>query len=489
MGVTQMKFLDTLTNFVANIGVGTSKKAFDQFALKHIDDQTLEAMYRGDFLSRKVVDAPVKDVFRVWRSWQAEKDRIASIEAAEKRHKVRAKLALASIWARLYGGSIMIIGTGGDASQPLVSSSVGRGGLKYLTVLPRKIVQVPELDMDPALPSFGAPLVYRLNSQRGHVDIHPSRVIRFLGAPRPDIDTNTEGWGDSILQVVNDALHNASLSQAGVSELVHEAKTDIIKIKNLGTLLSTDAGTKVLLDRFRNALMLKSINNTLLLDAEDEHSRVQTSFSGLPEVVRVFLEIVAAASDIPVTRLLGTSAKGLNATGEGDARNYYDFLDGWRDDNLAPALDILDPLLWQDEIGAVPKDAYYEFNPLWQMTEKEKAELAKSKAETTRALSSLGLIPEEPFARALVNQLIEDGTYPGLEAEMADLLASGADIVPEERPDDDVRSARNGQTKTRDAEGLGAPGDRAADWRGARLSAHPEFARWLSDAVGSQQRH
>lgn len=485
-----MRFFDTLTNFVANIGVGTSKKVFDQYALNALDDQTLEAMYRGDFLSRKVVDAPVNDIFRPWRSWQAMPEQITAMEAAEKRHQVRLKLALAAKWGRLYGGSVVIIGTGGNASLPLVPATVGKGGLRYLTVLPRKIVQVPELETDPIQPNFATPKMYRLNGKHGQqVDIHPSRIIRFLGAPRPDIDTNTEGWGDSILQVVNDALHNASLSMAGVSELVHEAKVDIVKIKNLGTLLSTDAGTKLLLDRFRNSGMLKSINNTLLLDAEDEHSRVQTAFTGLPDVIRVFLEVVAAASDIPVTRLLGTSAKGLNATGEGDMRNYYDFLDGWRKDNLAPVLDILDPLLWQDETGSVPKDAYYEFNPLWQMTEKEKAELAKSKAETTRALSSLGLIPEEPFARALVNQLIEDGTYPGLEAEMADLLASGADIVPEERPDDDVRPARNGQTKARDEEGLGAPGDRAADWRGARLSAHPEFARWLSDAVGSQQRH
>lgn len=486
-----MKLVDGLINFVANMAVGNSKKAFDQFAVREVPPEQLNAMYRGDWLSRKVVDLPVKDIIRPWRSWQAEADKIGAIEEAETRHKLAAKLALALVYDRLFGGSVILIGAG--AASPMLElrpEHVGRGGLKYLTVLRRRDVQAGEIEKDPTSPFYGEPGSYTLLSAAGaSVQVHPSRVIRIVSMPRHDVEANAEGWGDSILQVVHEALHNAGLAMAGVAELIHEAKVDVVRVHDLTEQLSTDEGTERLSKRFQNASMLKSINNTLLLDKEDEWDRKQTSFASLPELIMTYLQVVSGASDIPVTRLLGTSAKGLNATGEGDARNYYDFLDGLRKDVLKPILDRLDPYLWRDAIGSVPKGAHYEFSPLWQMTEKEKAELAKSKAETAKTHAGLGLIPDEPLARALVNQLIEDGTYPGLEAEMADLLASGADIVPEERPDDDVRSASNGQTKARDEEGLGAPGDRAADWRGARLSAHPEFARWLSDAVGSQQRH
>lgn len=487
-----MKLLDTLTNFVAGLGAGNSKKLFDQFTLSGLHDQQIEAMYRGDFLSRKVIDVPVRDVMRPWRSWQAEAKQITAIEAAEKQFSVRTELAKALVWARLYGGSVILIGAGNpEPSVAMLPEAVARGGLRYLRALPRKMISVSEMDLDPASPGFGAPKMYHLDTTtRGRIDVHPSRVVRFLGAPRPDLDTNTEGWGDSILQVVHDAIHNAALSMAGTSELVHEAKVDIVKIKNLGAMLSTDAGTKVLLDRFGNAAKLKSINNTLLLDGEDEHDRIQTSFDGLPEVIRVFLEIVSAAADIPVTRLLGTSSKGLNATGEGDTRNYYDFLDGWRIENVAPALDVIDVLLWRHALGVVPQDAYYEFNPLWQMTEKERADLSKTKAETAKVHATLGWLPEEPMARALLNQLIEDGTYPGIEPLVADLLASDEPIVSEDLPDDDVQPRGDGPRARRKP----AQADRSArggtnDWWRTGSDPFADVHDLLDHEVGASKPH
>jgi uncharacterized protein len=487
-----MNIFDTLTNFVASLGVGSSKKGFDRFVHYERDFQQLEAMYRGDFLSRKVVDVPVRDVIRPWRSWQAKPEQITAIEDAEKQFEVKSELAKALAWARLYGGSVTLIGAGDvDPGVPLVPASVPKGGLRYLRSLPRKMVQVSELDLDPASPGFGSPKLYHINTQKGgRIDIHPSRVLRFVGAPRPDLDLNAEGWGDSVLQVVYDALHNAALAMGGTSELVHEAKVDIVKIKNLAALLSTDSGTKVLLDRFSNTAKLKSINNTFVLDAEDEHNRVQTSFTALPDVIRVFLEIVSAAADIPVTRLLGTSAKGLNATGEGDTRNYYDFLDGWRVENLAPALNTIDVLLWQHALGAVPKDAYYQFNPLWQLSEKEKADLAKTKADTAKVHASLGLLPEEALARGLANQLIEDAVYPGFETEMADLLASDEPIVPEDKPDDDVQpGGNNPRARRKSAQADHTPRGGAVDWWGIRSDPLAGLDDLLDHEVVPSQRH
>lgn len=486
-----MKLFDGLINFVANLAVGNSKRAFDQFVVPVIDDAKLEAMYRGDWLSRKVVDAPIKDIFRPWRTWKAEADLITAIEEAEKRHKIRAKLALAMLFDRLYGGGVIVIGANNShPMMPLMPEHIGKGGLKYLTVLRRRDIQAGDIDNDPFSPGYGEPKWYTLLGQSGSVQIHASRVIRFASIMRPDFEMNPERWGDSILQIVNDALHNAGLSQTGVAELIHEAKVDIVRLSGLSETLSTEEGTAALTKRFQAMGLLKSINNTTVLDKDDEWDRHQTTWAGLPDIIMTFLNIVSGASDIPVTRLLGSSAKGLNATGEGDARNYYDFLDGIRADTLRPALERLDELLWRDATGAVPKDVFFEFAPLWQMTAKEKADLAKTKAETAQVHARLGLLPEEPLARGLANQLIEDGVYPGFETEMAELLASGADIVPEEVPDDDVQPSGNGKgARSKSSQADHLAGDRADRWSGTRLSAHPEFSRWLADEMGSGQRH
>jgi hypothetical protein len=164
--------------------------------------------------------------------------------------------------------------------------------------------------------------------------------------------------------------------------------------------------------------------------------------------MREFLNIVAGAADIPVTRLLGQSPGGLNATGESDIRNYYDRISGDQNTWLTPAMTPLDNALWMSATGTRPTDAWYEWASLWQQTPKEKAETAKIKADATQIYSSSGLIPADALAKGVQNQLIEDGVYPGLEdaleesaAELAiepldpeSEMESDPNIDPEEEP-------------------------------------------------------
>ena len=43
-----------------------------------------------------------------------------------------------------------------------------------------------------------------------------------------------------------------------------------------------------------------------------------------------------------------------------------------------------------------------------------------------------GLVPPEALAKGRINQLIEDGTYPGLEAAVAEALAAQEMLAEEE---------------------------------------------------------
>jgi hypothetical protein len=52
-------------------------------------------------------------------------------------------------------------------------------------------------------------------------------------------------------------------------------------------------------------------------------------------------------------------------------------------------------------------------------TADEQAKTAKTKAETTQIYVNSGLIPDDIMARAVAGQLIEDGTYPGAEDDLA----------------------------------------------------------------------
>lgn len=486
---------DSLTNLVANLAIGNAKSAYDRFGVPAVPDDQLEALYRGNWIGRKIIDLPVTDMMRPWRSWQADRNLITAIEEGEKRHKVRSKVAQAKKLARLYGGSAILIGADtSDPRLPLNINAVRKGDLRYLTVLTRRMIVPNSRNLDPEDPNYGEPLYYTLSSQKyGAIEVHPSRVLRFLGAERPDIDNNVDGWGDSILQVVYSAVHAASLSHTGIAELIHEAKVDIIKVKDLGTLLSTEQGTNLLTRRFQNASLMKSINNTLLIDKDEEHDRTQTSFAGLPDVLMALMQVVSGAADIPVVRFLGTSPKGLNATGESDLVNYYDSLDGQRDTDLRPKLEMLDELLWRDATGsAAPKETYFDFGPLWQLPEKDKADVEHKRAQTSQIYANMALVPEEALARGVVNQLIENGTYPGLEAEIEKYLAANKELVPEETEvegaEAELQSRKNGAPQETPQEDR-APSYPALDGPRTRLSAYPELARQISHRLDPSQRH
>lgn len=450
-----MQILDTLQNLVSGLFTAKDKASADTFVFAQLSPMELEAAYRGGGFARKIVDIPPFDMTRAWRNWQAEAPQIEAIEAEEKRLDLRRKVKRAMQLARVWGGAAIIIGFGdADPSKP-APTNIGKGGIKFLTVVPRRDLSAGEIDRDPMSPFYGEPTKYVISSRTGgSVDIHPSRVIRFIGAEYPDILNVADCWGDSVIQVVADALRNAELGAQGTAALIHEAKVDVIRVPNMMAEVGSAAYRNLLIQRFTLANTLKSFNNTLLLDKDEEWDRKQTSFSQLPEVIQTFLSILAGVSDIPATRLLGRSPDGQNSTGDSDIRNYYDRLSAEQENELRPRLARIDEPLIISALGARPAEVHYRWAPLWQPTEVERANIAKTKAETTQIYVNAALLPSDALARAVANQLVEDGTYPGLEAALDDAeqtveeYALGAEEAAAEQAAAAAEAARAGQMAT-----------------------------------------
>lgn len=414
-------FLDTLTNLVAGLFTGKDKLAHDRFGLVPQDRGQLDAAYRGDWIARKVIDVPPFDMTREWRRWHADPAQIAAIEAEEARLGVQRKVARALRLARLYGGAALVLGAGdGDPAQPL--PPLGRGALRYLHVMHRWEIVPGEIDRDVLSPGFGEPGWYQVASAAstgaggagaGGVQLHPSRVVRLSGAELPD-GPGADGWGDSVLQAVMDAIRQAGLATQGVATLIHEAKLDVIRIPQLTQNLAQADYAKRLVDRFTLANTMKGLVNALVIDKEEEWDRKQLSFAQLPEIMQQYLQIAAGAADIPATRLLGQAPAGLNATGEGDIRNYYDRIAAEQRVMLGPALRRLDEALILSALGTRPPEIRCEWAPLWQLGATDRAEISLKKAQATEIYARTALLPPEILAAAVWGQLLEDRVYPGL---------------------------------------------------------------------------
>ena len=160
---------------------------------------------------------------------------------------------------------------------------------------------------------------------------------------------------------------------------------------------------------------MKSLYSLMLLDQNEQWKRQEVNLTYLPDIIRTYLAICAGAGDIPVTRMLGDPPKGMNATGDSDIRNYYDRVSVDQNMHIKPALARLDQVLVRSALGTYDDTIFYNWNPLWQMDQMQRADIATKKANAFKIDADSGLIPTEVLTEARINQLIEDGTYPGLE--------------------------------------------------------------------------
>ena len=438
----QWRFKDTLINFLSGLGVPGRDKAVSSFwSYTPLTQQDVETAYRSNWIARKLVDIPAYDATRAWRAWQTDTDKSEKLEDLESELKVSRHLRNALIMARLYGGSALILGVDrGRSSDELNIKEVKKGDFKFIVPVSRYALGTGPLITDVMSPNYGKPEYFTRNLTSStasplEYQIHPSRVIIMQGMGLPDPFSSGEIWGDSVLQVCLDAVQGATGVVQAVATLVQEAKIDVIKIPDLSQNLATQEYTNQLISRFQLANSAKSIINTLLLDKEEEWQRITADMNGLPEILKMFLLIASGAADIPATRMLGQSPVGLNATGDGDLRNYYDRINSEQTNVMSPALTVLDDVLIASCFGSRNPSIYYEWNSLWQITAEEKANIASIKAKTFQIDATVGLIDQEALRIGRQNQLIEDGFYPGLEEalEEQDQLGLESMVSPEEQ--------------------------------------------------------
>lgn len=455
--VTQMKprwqrVGDALQNLLSGLGViGKDKSVHTTFTFNLLSDDQLTNAYRGDWMARKIVDIPADDATRAWRDWQADEEQISLLEAEERRLDLRGKLREAMQGARLYGGSVVFMGIRNDPPmEPLDPTTIKKGDIKFIHPASRITVSA-QRPIDNLMDEFyGEPEYYEVTgTDVGTVRVHPSRCVRLLGARLPDKRMATSSiWGDSVLQVCEEALKQAGMTLASVSTMVQEATVDVISVPNLIEGVTNPAMEEKFISRFVTAAAIKSTTNALLLDKEETWERISQNFAGLPDIARLFLLVISGAADIPATRFLGQSPVGMNSTGESDLHNYYDKISSEQNTILSPALARLDDVLIRSALGDRPDEIFYNWAPLWQMTEKEHAEIAKSKAEAFRIDVESGIIPLDALREGRQNQLIEDGTYPGFEGALRD-----SDAEPDlDENDPQVQEQFSGETITMPAQ-------------------------------------
>lgn len=436
---TMTESTDGLQNVLAGLGTGRDKTTATSYAFSIYDPALLCAMYQSSPLSAKIVDAPADDMTREWREMNLPEDdegtgqlSVQAFENEERRLGVQTKINEAIKWGRLFGGSIVVIGMrDGKHDQPLNVEAVKKGDLRYLLVIDRfQIGTSGNLVADPESRHFGLPEYYTITGfgLASSVRVHYTRVLRFEGKKLPYLLRQQNNyWGLSILQNVADTVKNKDSVSSSIGTMLFEANVDVIQTEGLAALLAQPGGEKKVTKRWENGLLLKGLHRVLLLDKTETYDRKSYTFSGLSDVVNAFRSDVAAAADIPETRLFGRSAAGMNATGDGDLQNYYDSLEAQRASSVCPELDYLDQVLLRSTFGRYTEDYSYSFPSLWQLDDVQQATIEKTAADRDKVYLDAGVISEVTIAK----RLKADGTYP-ITREDIELLEQLIAPEPEE---------------------------------------------------------
>ena len=427
---TQMN--DTLTSLIGGLGdPGRDKLAGAEYTRRHLTDEQLRTVYASSWMVRKAVNIPAHDATRKWRAWQGEDSDVAAMIKTETALDLKRKVRQAKVLARLYGGSAIVIGDGAEnVKEPLDVERMGRGDLKYLSVIPRLDLQADQLVRDPSSPLFAKPGCYRFSNGTGTLEFHPSRLAIFEGSecvdPWRQVGHNL-GWGDSIIPAIYDAMKHGDSTLANVASLVFEANVDVIKTPDLMSKSNDPVFEANFIKRSMLAAAAKGINKTLILDDLETYDRKSANFSALDKIIDQFLRVCAGAADIPMTRFMAQSPAGLSATGEGDMKNYYDMVQTIQSTELSPSLATLDRAMQRSTFGVEPEGLTDMWSALEQMSEKDQAEIGAKHAETASKLIMAGVYDADEMAEALTTVLTEIGVYPNLATIIAAAEERGAD--------------------------------------------------------------
>lgn len=374
-----------------------------------------------------------------------EQQNIKKFQKEEKRLKIWPSLRDNVAWGRLYGGAVAILQIDGqDLSSPLDIERVSKGQFKGLAIYDRwqlnpVITEVIESGPDIGLPKYyqittdlvtGTATAPQAPSRNAVINVHHSRVIRYIGIQLPYFQAITEiMWGESVLERLWDRLIAFDTATMSLANLIERANNRIVKVDGLRQIMTAGGKAQEGLEAQFEAMRVFQTNEGLtLLDKNDEHDSISYSFAGLSDVMLQFNQQMGGSCEVPLVRLFGQSPAGLNSTGDSDLRNYYDTINTKQNSTMMEGVDLIIKVMWRSVFGnAAPDDLEWNFNPLWQMTAIDKASIAKSNTETIIGGHESGLVSAQTALKELRQQAGETGIFANITDQD---IADAEDIDP-----------------------------------------------------------
>lgn len=341
-----------------------------------------------------------------------------AIRLSDKKMGINGKLKSFIKKGRIFGiRHALFIIDGIDYEAPFNPDGIRPGSYRGISQIDPYWL-APELNMNaaanPASPEFYEPTWWRVNGKR----VHRSHFIIMRNS-------------DDVVDILKPAYYYGGIpipqkifERVYASERTANESPLLLLSKRL-TVLKTDTtkifGPDVEGEGFNSQMerhaALRNNFGLSVFGSEDEVQQFETSLTELNETIMTQYALVAAAANVPVTKLLGTPPKGMDATGEYDEASYHEEVESIQEEIATPFLERHHVCLMRSYIAPkfamAPVDTEVNWKPLDSYTTKELAEINKVKADTASAYVTAGAVDGYDVRQALIND--PDSGFNGLD--------------------------------------------------------------------------
>lgn len=390
--------IDTAGSYLSAFGVNRSRSgrysSDMQAGFILLNELQLSSLYVHNGLIRRVVDSVAEEMTRAgFKVENLDEDLQKQITARLEELNVTNKITLGLKWMRAYGGGVLVLGVndGGNLESPINPKAVT--DLEFIRVYDRFEVTVNQYYDDPADKNFGKPEIWNVVGKEavsfgGSYRVHESRVIVFDGESLPNsIRVGNDGWGASAIQQCLTDVIRLDKSRKDSALLLERLQQAVHSIPDLSSILEEEDGAEQMQKRLQVVDAVRGAMNTIAIDGDEDYKILNSSLTGVSDIIDRNSEAVSAVSGIPMFVLYGRSVGGLNSTGDTNERAWNAKIAAMQNEKLRAAVDKIVTLLILSFSGGSSDGGDYEicFNPLSVPSENDQADIDLKREQTEKA--------------------------------------------------------------------------------------------------------
>lgn len=414
-----VKSLNSLGRF-GNIPIAQ----FEWFASQGFIGYQVCAMLMQHWLIEKACEMPGKDAVR--HGWEntvndgedVNPKVIAEIEKLDKKFKIKKNCIEFIKFGRGFGIRIaMFIVNSPDPeyyAKPFNPDGITPGSYRGISQIDPYWI-TPELAIkdasDPASMHFYEPTWWRVN---GVGRIHRSHLVIWRNGDVADILKPTYLYGGIPLpQKIMERVYGSERTANEGPLLAMTKRLTAIHVD----MAAAQSNWEMFLQKMQFWTALQNNFGVKALGKEELIEQFDTSLTDLDAVIMTQFQLAASIAEVPATKLLGTSPKGMDATGEFEMKDYHEFLESFQENVLTELVDRHHLLLMRSWIapkfGIKPFEINISWRPVDTPSAKEQAETNYIKAQTDAQLVQCGAIDSYDVRQRIIKD--NDSGYNGLE--------------------------------------------------------------------------